>query len=152
IVSNASEDLPEPLTPVTTVISLCGISTLTLFRLCVRAPRMRSDSESAVSGVLEVMSSFVAKGMNLDGALHALCLNFKLYVQEKFGANAGRGGLYIRQMNRRHRELAYLQWSLILHDITRQISARYCVRYSSFDDVGGRPGGCKLGGAQTQCE
>jgi hypothetical protein len=90
--------------------------------------------------------------MSLDGALHALCLNFKLYVQEKFGANAGRGGLYIRQMNRRHRELAYLQWSLILHDITRQISARYCVRYSSFDDVGGRPGGCKLGGAQTQCE
>ena len=61
---------------------------------------MRSDSESAVSGVLEVMSSFVAKGMSLDGALHALCLNFKLYVQEKFGANAGRGGLYIRQMNR----------------------------------------------------
>jgi len=26
------------LTPVTTVISLCGMSTLTLFRLCVRAP------------------------------------------------------------------------------------------------------------------
>lgn len=63
MVSKAREDFPEPLTPVTTVISLCGMSTLTLFRLCVRAPRTRRDSESerAAAGFAE-MSSFVAKG------------------------------------------------------------------------------------------
>src|SRR5271157_1389702 len=39
MVSNASEDLPEPETPVTTVRVLCGISKSMLFRLWTRAPR-----------------------------------------------------------------------------------------------------------------
>src|SRR5918911_1420760 len=39
MVSNASEDFPDPLRPVTTVSELRGISTLMFFRLCWRAPR-----------------------------------------------------------------------------------------------------------------
>ncbi len=39
-VSKASEDLPEPLTPLTTVRALCGMSTSMPLRLWVRAPRM----------------------------------------------------------------------------------------------------------------
>jgi hypothetical protein len=38
-VSNASELLPEPESPVTTVRVLRGIDTETLRRLCCRAPR-----------------------------------------------------------------------------------------------------------------
>src|SRR5215470_13192957 len=39
MVSKASEDFPEPETPVTTVSALCGISTSMSLRLCTRAPR-----------------------------------------------------------------------------------------------------------------
>src|ERR1700730_1570395 len=39
MVSNASEDLPEPDTPVMTESELRGISRLIFFRLCWRAPR-----------------------------------------------------------------------------------------------------------------
>src|SRR5581483_5939821 len=39
IVSKASDDLPEPLSPVMTVSRLRGISTLMFLRLCWRAPR-----------------------------------------------------------------------------------------------------------------
>ena len=39
MVSNASDDLPDPLRPVITVKALRGISTLMFFRLCWRAPR-----------------------------------------------------------------------------------------------------------------
>src|ERR1051326_4020710 len=44
MVSKARDDLPEPESPVTTVRRSRGISTLTFFRLCWRAPRtvMRS--------------------------------------------------------------------------------------------------------------
>src|SRR5271157_5640592 len=38
MVSNASEDFPEPLRPVITVRALRGISTSIFFRLCWRAP------------------------------------------------------------------------------------------------------------------
>src|SRR5579872_1979177 len=43
MVSKASEDLPEPLSPVITVRVLRGISTLMFFRLCWRAPRTRIE-------------------------------------------------------------------------------------------------------------
>ncbi len=43
-VSNASEDLPDPDTPVTTVNFSCGISRDTPLRLCTRALRMRMES------------------------------------------------------------------------------------------------------------
>src|SRR5579859_3397726 len=39
MVSKASEDLPEPLSPVITVKVLRGISTEMFFKLCWRAPR-----------------------------------------------------------------------------------------------------------------
>src|ERR1700721_506746 len=39
MVSNASDDLPEPDTPVTTVNVLCGTSKSTFLRLWTRAPR-----------------------------------------------------------------------------------------------------------------
>src|SRR5579859_5049938 len=58
MVSKAREDLPEPLTPVTTVIALCGISTEMLRRLWTRAPRTRIASCSPST----VVSSLVAKG------------------------------------------------------------------------------------------
>jgi len=38
MVSNASDDLPEPLMPVMTVRALRGISTLMFLRLCSAAP------------------------------------------------------------------------------------------------------------------
>src|SRR5438477_10931380 len=43
MVSNASDDLPEPLSPVITVRVLREISTLMFFRLCCRAPRTRIE-------------------------------------------------------------------------------------------------------------
>src|SRR5689334_5675972 len=39
MVSKASDDFPEPETPVTTVSALCGISKSMFLRLCTRAPR-----------------------------------------------------------------------------------------------------------------
>src|SRR6267378_3837923 len=58
MVSKASEDLPEPLTPVTTVMALCGTSTLIFFRLWTRAPRIEMVSWLVFTG----MSSLVATG------------------------------------------------------------------------------------------
>ncbi len=40
MVSNASDDLPDPETPLTTVSFPWGISQEMFFRLCVRAPRI----------------------------------------------------------------------------------------------------------------
>src|SRR5258708_105560 len=60
--SNASEDFPDPLTPVTTVMALCGISTLIFFRLWTRAPRTRMDSCSGRISFVVWVSSLVTKG------------------------------------------------------------------------------------------
>src|SRR5665213_2844410 len=49
MVSKASEDLPEPETPLTTVRALCGMSTSMDLRLWVRAPRMTMWSCAAAS-------------------------------------------------------------------------------------------------------
>src|ERR1700694_1628501 len=62
MVSKAREDLPEPLTPVTTVMALCGISTLIFLRLWTRAPRTRMDSCSGGISVLAWVISLVATG------------------------------------------------------------------------------------------
>src|SRR5260370_31072431 len=62
MVSKAGEDLPEPLTPVTTVMALCGISTLICLRLWTRAPRTRMDSCSGRTSVVAWVISLVAKG------------------------------------------------------------------------------------------
>src|SRR4029079_7361402 len=42
-VPNASDDLPEPETPVNTTSASRGISTSTFLRLCSRAPRTRTN-------------------------------------------------------------------------------------------------------------
>jgi len=60
---------PDPLTPVTTVSALCGISTLTFLRLCTRAPRMRKTSCCSRMGG---MVSFVAKGKPRQRAFRTL--------------------------------------------------------------------------------
>src|SRR2546425_5983194 len=52
IVSNASDDLPEPETPVTTVTRSCGIPSETFFRLFCRAPSMRSQGGCDIRRVL----------------------------------------------------------------------------------------------------
>ena len=44
---NASEDLPEPDTPVKTTRASRGIATSTSFRLCSRAPRTRTNPSRA---------------------------------------------------------------------------------------------------------
>ena len=44
MVSNASDDLPDPDTPVTTDIRLCGMSSEMFLRLWTRAPRIRMES------------------------------------------------------------------------------------------------------------
>src|SRR5713226_2323052 len=62
MVSKAREDFPEPLTPVTTVMALCGISTLIFLRLWTRAPRTRMDSCSGNTSVVAWVISLVAKG------------------------------------------------------------------------------------------
>src|ERR1700744_3063030 len=53
MVSKASDDLPEPETPETTVSLPCGISQSMPFRLWVRAPRIKMAS---FTGALSVMA------------------------------------------------------------------------------------------------
>src|ERR1051325_10499524 len=48
MVSKASDDLPDPETPVTTVRVLCGISKSMFLRLWTRAPRTTMDSVDIV--------------------------------------------------------------------------------------------------------
>src|SRR5579859_5912800 len=62
MVSNARDDLPDPLTPVTTVMALCGISTVTFFRLWTRAPWTRKASCSGLEISAEAVICLVAKG------------------------------------------------------------------------------------------
>src|SRR5215469_3342017 len=69
MVSKASDDLPEPLTPVTTVRALCGMSTVTFLRLWTRAPRTRKTSCCSRTGA---MISFVAKGKPRQCAFRTL--------------------------------------------------------------------------------
>src|SRR5882672_9062556 len=82
MVSKASDDLPEPLTPVITVIALWGTSTLTFLRLWTRALRMEIDSVLRLAG----MSSLLAKGSS-DSAFDSHCLNLELYDCMECGAN-----------------------------------------------------------------
>src|ERR1039458_5269192 len=48
MVSNARDDLPDPDTPVTTDIRLCGMSSEMFLRLWTRAPRIRMESCTGV--------------------------------------------------------------------------------------------------------
>src|SRR5208282_978956 len=83
MVSKAREDLPEPLTPVTTVRASWGISTVMFFRLWTRAPRTRRTSCCWRVGA---MVSFVAKGSSVSTSF-SCCLNLKVYDSRGDAAN-----------------------------------------------------------------
>src|SRR5579875_1136288 len=57
MVSKASDDLPDPETPETTVSLPCGISQSTPFRLWVRAPRITMESFTGILSVVAFRSS-----------------------------------------------------------------------------------------------
>jgi hypothetical protein len=57
MVSNASDDLPEPESPVNAIILFLGISTVMFLRLWVRAPLTMSFS-SVLSLLLSIFPSF----------------------------------------------------------------------------------------------
>src|SRR2546428_3972526 len=57
IVSKASEDLPDPESPVMTVRAFRGISTVMFLRLCSRAPRTTNDSLDIDSEPTRVLAS-----------------------------------------------------------------------------------------------
>src|SRR5687767_3652092 len=54
MVSKASDDLPDPLTPVKTISCPAGSVRSTFFRLCVRAPRMTSADELTSGGMMKM--------------------------------------------------------------------------------------------------
>lgn len=60
MVSKASDDFPEPETPLTTVNMPCGISQAMFFRLCVRAPRITIASLAEVKGKTPSINSQAA--------------------------------------------------------------------------------------------
>src|SRR5229473_3230674 len=66
MVSKASEDLPEPLTPVTTVMALCGTSTLIFFRLWTRAPRIEMVSWLVFTGMSSIRGARVHNLKNIS--------------------------------------------------------------------------------------
>src|SRR4051812_25871464 len=61
MVSNASDDLPEPLTPVKMTSLPCGSVTSTFFRLWVRAPRTMSGLRAGCLGVGILWKEFPRK-------------------------------------------------------------------------------------------
>ena len=61
--SKASEDLPEPLGPVTTVSAPCGMVHETLFRLCSRAFSTWMASTGAALGTLAYATGSVSTGL-----------------------------------------------------------------------------------------
>src|SRR3972149_2437012 len=67
MVSKASDDLPDPLTPVMTMSDRAGSVRSTFFRLCVRAPRtvIWPRFESAVAGLGNPELFMVAHGVTL---------------------------------------------------------------------------------------
>src|SRR5688500_13899111 len=61
MVSNASDDLPEPLTPVITISDRGGSVTSTFLRLCVRAPR---------TAICPLVSAMYVKNSGGTGTVH----------------------------------------------------------------------------------
>src|SRR5918996_1163074 len=53
MVSKASEDLPDPLTPVKTISCPAGRVRSTFLRLCVRAPRITRADELTCGGMIQ---------------------------------------------------------------------------------------------------
>src|ERR1700760_4073480 len=83
MVSKASEDLPEPESPVTTVRVLRGMLTSTLRRLCWRAPRT----------VMCVMPMREVRRCSAKLLGYGICRKGK----KEWGGNAGRGDMYLME-------------------------------------------------------
>src|ERR1700674_5964343 len=98
MVSNAREDLPDPLTPVTTVMALWGISTLIFLRLWTRAPRTRMDSCSGGISVVAWVISLVAKGKPRQRVSSALPKLQIIRLLSKRGKRRIRGGVWIAKL------------------------------------------------------
>src|ERR1700682_3567040 len=99
MVSNASEDFPEPLTPVTTVMALCGISTLIFLRLWTRAPRTRMDSCSGGTFVVAWVISLVAKGKPRQRVSSALPKLQIIRLLSKRGKQRISGGVWVANLH-----------------------------------------------------
>src|SRR2546427_9769165 len=76
-VSNASDDLPEPETPVTTVSRSCGISTEMFLRLFCRAPSMRRAGGCDIRAVLLrwVVYWRCYHGVQMSDTIHVLVVD-----------------------------------------------------------------------------
>src|SRR3989442_11897063 len=92
MVSKASEDLPDPESPVMTVRAFRGISTVMFLRLCSRAPRTTNDSLDIDSEPTRVLAS--------RSTLPNLLLNPRRFPTLALPHGAGRAG---RADHPRHR-------------------------------------------------
>src|SRR3970040_1463082 len=99
MVSKASEDLPDPLTPVTTVIWLCGISKSMFLRLWTRQPRTHTASEEgawpagSLPDTLGLVAVAIAKHFAFREILHYTALRvvrWKALRGRSVGLLAGR--------------------------------------------------------------
>src|SRR6516225_9019463 len=112
MVSKASEDLPEPESPVNTTSLSRGISTSMFFRLCSRAPRMvmarwlceacwrrafRTSSISAFPG---------ASTRKHQGALRRKLRIRRQWVRSEHRKNGGRFPVLTRSHQQMHRAVA----------------------------------------------
>src|SRR5580658_5391473 len=87
-VSNARLDLPEPETPVTTVMALWGIVTSIFFRLWTRAPRTRISSTSPGTPLAGFTAgSAESAGTGFPVSLVGISANEKLYARAQARAN-----------------------------------------------------------------
>src|ERR1700723_2135783 len=88
-VSNARLDFPDPETPVTTVIALCGMVTSMVLRLWTRAPRTRISSASAAAGggVAGGRTSLVGSTTSVGSV--GMSVNKKLYAWPGPQTNGG---------------------------------------------------------------
>jgi hypothetical protein len=69
MVSNASDDFPDPDSPVNTIRALRGRSRLTFLRLCSRAPRMTRRSAALGSVALSIVSSWSGGSATVGSSL-----------------------------------------------------------------------------------
>src|ERR1700677_4562268 len=84
--AKARVDLPEPETPLSTVMALCGMTKSMFLRLWTRAPRTRISSMSpgmTLAGALG--TAWSATGFSVGSV--GMCLNQKLYLRVGRRAN-----------------------------------------------------------------
>src|ERR1700674_831492 len=92
MVSKARLDLPDPDTPVTTVIALCGISKLIFLRLCTRAPVTVMEADSSLCTKALLSSAALAARVSAALAVRAVAFGITVCPQAllSFAALAAR--------------------------------------------------------------